>query len=184
MAINTTDADPLYFRQLGWYWQEESTADKANNNSQDSQQSMSELNSSQLNAFKSSSSQPSHSQPNSLKTENSNSNSNSNSKAKSTQNNAAAKHAITAKVSTGNPVAADPVEAKLAVILQQPGIAALSANYYKKAEEQYQNIIAQLARQRRQAMQLVQVTQSLEFSKLPDCHDPQTDKLLKILQSK
>jgi len=73
---------------------------------------------------------------------------------------------------------------KLTSILQQPKIAKLSTNYYQKSVRKRQEIIVRLTALRQQIMQLVQIEQSTDFSALPDCHDPQTEKLLLILLGK
>ncbi len=184
-------SDLLHFGQLSWYWQEDShkkNSHTANQNTQlnVAQPSSFELNSSDLNYSKLNysdlnplklsapvlnSSKPSSPLPNALKSED-------------IKSKTCPKQTTDTPTSTGNTVAINQIQAKLTNILQQPGVADLSASYYKKALQQREIIIRQLAKQRQQVMQLVEVKASAEFSKLDDCHDPQTEKLLARLQRK
>ena len=83
-----------------------------------------------------------------------------------------------------NAMTIDQVNEKLTSIVQNPKRSAQSSAKIKLALQQHEKMLAILAKQRRYAMQLVNVRQSNEFLALADCHDPQTDKLLTILQNK
>ncbi|MFT5758992.1 MAG: hypothetical protein ACI9LM_003741 [Alteromonadaceae bacterium] len=175
------NSDQLHFKQLSWYWQEDShkkISHTANQNIQLNlpQSSSSALNTSELDSLKLSASDLNSSQlssplPNALKNEN-------------TKSKTCLEQTTDAPASTGNTVDISQIQTKLTSIIQQPGVAELSASYYKKALQQREKIINHLAKHRQQVMQLVEVKESAEFSKLADCHDPQTKKLLAILQCK